>query len=266
VTVFAPGTPPDELTPAPRKWRLLAEVGIERVVVLHFSRSFARVEADAFLTEVLGAGRGLRGIWIGHDFRFGRGRRGDFEMLARAGKRLGFDANRIGPVRFDDAIVSSTRIRQLMRSGKIGAAARLLGRWPDLEGEVVHGQGIGGKDLVATANLRLPETQCLPAAGVYAGEAEWEGVYLPAVMNLGRRPTLTDGRRLVAEVHVLDFRGDLRGRRLLFRLRERLRDERNFRSVKELRGQIEADITQARSRAATWGPHDSALVNGSESC
>ena len=262
VTVFAPGTPPDELTPAPRKWRLLAEAGIDRVVVLRFSRGFAQMEAGAFLTEVLGAGKGLRGIWIGHDFRFGRGRRGDFEMLAGAGKRFGFDANRIGPVHVDGAIVSSTKIRRMIRSGEIAAAARLLGRWPDLEGEVVHGQGIGRRDLVATANLKLPDTQCLPAAGVYAGEAEWEGVYLPAVMNLGRRPTLTDGRQLVAEVHVLDFRGDLRGKRLLFRVRERIRDERNFQSVKELRGQIEADIAQARSRAAIWSSLDSGLVIG----
>ena len=266
VTIFAPGRPPDELTPPPRKWRLLAEAGLERVVVLRFSHSFAAMEATEFMTEILGAGRGLRGIWIGHDFRFGRARRGGFVMLAEAGERFGFEVTQIGPVRFDGVIVSSTKIREQVRLGAIDAAARFLGRWPDIEGIVVRGQGIGRRDLVATANLGLPETQCLPAPGVYVGEAEWEGRYHPAVMNLGRRPTLTEGRQLVAEVHVLDFDGDLRGKRLLFRLRDRLREERNFHSIKELRDQIEADIAQARLHADGWEKSDSNLVNGEESC
>ena len=260
VTVFAPGTPPDELTPMPRKFRLLAEAGIERVVVLRFSQPFAQVEAEDFLTEVLGAGYGLKGIWIGHDFRFGRARRGDPEMLVQAGSRSGFTVTQIGPVNFDDAPVSSTRIRDLIHLGAIPEAARLLGRWPDIEGLVVGGRGEGKKLLVATANLSLPGTQCLPATGVYAGEAEWEGRYLPAVMNLGWRPTLTDGSQLVPEAHVLDFQGDLRGKRLLFRMRQHLRCESTFLSLNKLRDQIAEDIDRTRQAAASWNLCDSGLV------
>jgi len=266
VTVLAPTTPHDELTPPPRKWRLLAEAGIVRVVVLRFSRRFAQIEAEDFITQVLGGGHGLRGVWIGHDFRFGRERRGDHQVLAQAGKRFGFETVRVEPVRLDGVVVSSTEIRRQVRRGEIKQAARFLGRWPDLEGIVVQGRGLGRRSLVPTANLLLPETQCLPAPGVYVGEAEWDGLYVPAVMNLGRRPTLTKGLDLAAEVHVLDFNGDLRGKRLLFRLRRRLREERNFGSVNELRHQIERDIDEARGLAAGWGSVDSELVNGDDSC
>ncbi len=252
VTVFAPETPPDELTPPPRKWRLLAESGLDRVEVLRFSRAFARVEPEQFLEQVLGAGRGLAGIWVGHDFRFGHRRRGDFAMLVEAGGRFGFRTERIEAIEIAGKPVSSSRIRACLRAGDLDGARELLGRPPDVEGIVVHGRGQGAKVLVATANLAIPETQCLPPLGVYAGEAEWDGILRPAVLNLGRRPTLTPGDRLVPEVHVLDWSGDLRGRRLLFRYRSRLREERRFASLEALRAQIFEDIERARAEARSW--------------
>ncbi len=244
VAVFAPECEPDELTPVPRKWRLLAEAGIERVVVLRFSREFARIAADRFILDILRAGAGLRGIWIGHDFRFGHRRLGDRLLLERFGERYGFKTCQLGPYQVGGAPVSSTRIRTAIRKGEIREAADLLGRWPDLEGRVIPGRGAGSRLLVPTANLALHESQCLPPNGVYAGEAEWEGRWHPAVLNLGRRPTLTEGAELVPEVHLIDFEGDLRGRRLLFRLRRRLREERKFNNINELRDQVERDIAQ----------------------
>lgn len=265
VTIFAPETAPDELTPAPRKWRILAEAGIDRVSVLRFSREFARVEPEDFLTKVLGAGGGLRGIWIGYDFHFGHGKRGDWEMIAAAGEQLGFEAHRVDAVVREGGPVSSSRIRLALRGGRIAEAASLLGRWPDIEGTVVPGRGQGAKVLVATANLSLPEGHCLPRLGVYAGEAEWDGIYRPAVMNLGRRPTLTAGETVVPEIHILDFQGDLRGRRLLFRLRERLRDECKFNSLNELIGQVGRDIEDARRHAIKWAETESGLAPETDS-
>lgn len=256
VAVFAPRTPPDELTPPPRKWRLLAERGVERVVVLRFSAAFARVEAERFATEILGVGTRLRAIWVGHDFRFGHGRRGDFEMLERLGARLRFAAHRIGPVEEGGEPISSSRIRRLIRAGGIEAAARLLGRWPDLEGIVVPGRGEGGRLLVPTANLALEPTQCLPATGVYAGQAEHDGDWVPAVMNIGHRPTLTRGEQLVPEVHLLGGAVELRGRRLLFRLRARLREERKFQDLNALRRQVEADLGEVSRLAVRWKNED----------
>jgi riboflavin kinase / FMN adenylyltransferase len=260
VTIFAPATPPDELTPAPRKWRLLAEAGIDRVTILRFSREFALVEPEEFLTEVLGAGYGLKGIWIGYDFRFGHRRRGDWEMLERMGKRFGYQAHLVHEVSRDGAPVSSSRIRSCLREGRIAEAARLLGRWPDLEGTVVAGRGQGAKILVPTANLALPEGQCSPALGVYAGEVEWEGKWRPAVMNFGRRPTVTSGEQVVPEVHLLDFEGDLRGRRLLFRLRDRLRAESKFNNTNELVEQVGRDIAATRLLAKKWTDSETGLA------
>ena len=265
ITVLSPGTPPDELTPLPRKLRLLAEAGITRVAVLRFSAAFSRMEPEDFLTEILGAGAGLRGIWIGHDFRFGHGRKGGWEMLQTVAARLRIPAIRVDAIVRDGGTVSSNRIRERIRAGAIPEAARLLGRWPDLEGTVVAGRREGKRLLVATANLALPEGQCLPALGVYAGMAEWDGTWWPAVMNLGRRPTLTDGGLVVPEVHVLDLDQDLCGRRLLFQLRQRLREERSFPSLRELRDQIAADIAQTRALAASWVPPDSSLASACES-
>jgi riboflavin kinase/FMN adenylyltransferase len=260
VTVFAPGTPHDELTPLPRKLRLIAELGIERLSILRFSKVFAQIEPEEFLTEILGAGSGLRGIWIGHDFRFGHRRRGDWDLLRRESVRLGFRAERVDAFIQDGAPVSSTRIREHLRAGEIESAARLLGRWPDLEGRVVSGRGQGRRVLVATANLRLPDTQCLPALGVYAGLAEWDGTCRTAVLNLGRRPTLTAGEEVVPEVHVLDTDQELLGRTLRFQIHARLRDERKFGSLGELRAQIETDIEQTRRLASGWSPQETELA------
>lgn len=266
VTVFAPETPPDELTPLPRKLRLLAESGIDRLCVLHFSRSFAEMEAETFLTAVLGAGAGLKGIWIGYDFRFGRGRRGDWRMLQEMSGRFGYRAHRVDAIRSDGEPVSSTRIRRLLRQGDLESARRLLGRWPDLEGVVVRGRGQGRRVLVPTANLLLPAAQSLPALGVYVGEAEWDGKGRPAVLNLGRRPTLTDGSLVVPEVHVLDFDGDLLGRKLLFRMRGRLREERSFRSLNELRDQVGSDLAEARRMSMGWEEEQTGLVGRPPDC
>ncbi|MBD3163504.1 MAG: riboflavin biosynthesis protein RibF [Candidatus Eisenbacteria bacterium] len=260
VTVFAPETPPDELTPPPRKWRLLAERGVDRVIVLRFSAAFARVEAARFARTVLGADSLLRAIWVGYDFRFGHRRQGDFALLQRLGGRYGFPTHRIEAIQEEGEPISSSRIRRLVREGEIEAAARLLGRWPDLEGRVVSGRGQGAKVLVPTANLDVPPTQCLPAIGVYAGQAEHGGEWVPAVMNLGTRPTLTEGERIVPEVHLLGRSTELRGRSLLFRIRARLRGERKFPDLNALRRQVEADIRETERRAAGWKEADSGLA------
>jgi riboflavin kinase/FMN adenylyltransferase len=242
----------------------LAELGIERIVVLRFSREFARVSATDFLVKVLGAGAGLRGLWIGHDFRFGHRREGNQSLLERLGARERFDLVRVDALRIDGQPVSSTSIRSALREGRVEEAAKLLGRWPDLEGVVVTGRMEGKRHLVPTANLELPKAQCLPAPGVYAGEAEWDGRHHPAVMNLGKRPTLTNEGRLVPEVHVLGFDGDLRGLRLNFRLRRRLREERKFHSINELRDQIALDIAETRTLAEEWQTMESDLVVDSD--
>lgn len=260
VTVFAPSTPPDELTPLPRKLRLLAEYGVDRVAVIRFSSAIAAIGAERFLRDLLGAGGGLRGLWVGYDFRYGRGREGSWESIRDGGARWGFEAHRIEPVVSGGGPISSSRIRERLRAGEIEEAARMLGRWPDIEGTVVSGRGEGRRLLVPTANLRLPETQCLPMPGVYAGFAEWNGSVAPAVMNLGRRPTLMGDGDLVPEVHLIDRDEELLGRDLLFQMRVRLREERKFASLGDLRSQVAADIARTRELVGSWGCWESGLA------
>lgn len=140
----------------------------------------------------------------------------------------------------------------------------MLGRYPDIEGEVTIGKGQGSKLLVPTANLQLDPAQFIPATGVYAGEAEWEGNWMPAVMNLGRRPTVESSGGVAPEVHILNFSGSLVGRRVLFRMRRKLRDERKFPSVTALRDQIMKDISDTRDLARSWKPDETSLPGGQD--
>jgi riboflavin kinase/FMN adenylyltransferase len=180
-------------------------------------------------------------------------------MIRAGAGRYGYRAVRIGAVEQGGRVISSSRIRAALREGEVEDAAAMLGRLPDIEGIVVTGRGEGKRRLVATANLDLPSAQFLPAPGVYAGEAEWEGAWHPAVMNLGRRPTLGPEDRLIPEVHVIDLEEDLLGRRLLFRMRLRLREERKFPSIDALRRQIMADISAVRTLADRWAGKETDL-------
>ncbi len=213
VTVFAPGTPHDELTPLPRKLRLLAEARDRAVVHPAFLEVFAQIEPEEFLTEILGAGVGLRGLWIGHDFRFGHRRRGDWDMLEAGGGSTRVSRRSASRPSFTTAArsarpASGERLRAGGSSG--GTAARPVAG--PRRGAWCPGAGRGGASSSRRRTSGCPTAQCLPGLGVYAGQAEWDGTCRPAVLNLGRRPTLTAGEEIVPEVHVLDFGSELLGR------------------------------------------------------
>ena len=241
--VLEPGRHPPRILSLTDKVALLGECGVERVIVETFDRAFARNPASWFLEEVLSRRLRPHELWVGHDFRFGRGREGTADLLQQALPGLPF--SQLAAEREGGAIISSSRIREAVARGEVVLAARMLGRSHRLRGVVVPGDGRGRQIGVPTANVD-PETELLPARGVYAVRlVDGDGKVLPGVANLGVRPTF-GGRTYTVEVHLLDFAGDLYGQRVSVDFIERIRGEQLFSGPEEMVGRIRQDIQIAR--------------------
>ena len=250
VAVLSPRAGRHLLTPPAGKLRLLAELGLDSVLVLRFSRWLAALDPVAFLRDFLLRRIRLEEFWVGYDYRFGRDRGGEFNLLRSEGEALGFRVQQFGPVHQGGQVLSSTRVREALRAGRLEEALDVLGHSFLLEGRVGRGRGDAARLLVPTANLVLAEEQCLPAYGVYAAWAEVAGELRPGVANIGLRPTLTRDESPTVEVHLIEWQGDIRDRPIALHLRSRLREERRFDSVDLLRAAIEDDIRRARSLLA----------------
>ncbi len=220
------------LTTLERRLELLAELGVEAALVVEFTLELARLEPEEFAEEVLRP-IGAEVVVAGADFRFGRGRRGDIELL----RRLGFEARSV-PLLED---VSSSRIRDLVRAGDIEGAAERLGRPVEVEGTVVAGDARGGTLGFPTANLDVRPELLAPGNGIYAGAA---GGHRAAV-SIGTNPHYGGQERRI-EAFLLDFSGDLYGQRLVVELWQRLRDEQAFETESDLIEQIATDVDLAR--------------------
>jgi riboflavin kinase/FMN adenylyltransferase len=220
------------LTTLDRRLELIADTGIEETLVVEFDLELARLAPDAFADAVL-VPLGTEMVVAGVGFRFGRGRSGDLALL----DRLGFETRVVPLVEG----VSSSTIRDLLRAGEIERAARLLGRPPEVEGTVVTGDARGGTLGFPTANLRVAQDLLVPANGIYAGAAEGRR----AAVSIGTNPHYGGHERRV-EAHLLDFNGDLYGKRLVLQLWRRLREEAAFDSEAALVEQISRDVEQAR--------------------
>lgn len=220
------------LTTLERRLELLEQHGAEDIVVVDFTMELSRLSPEAFVEQVL-APIGTRSIVAGESFRFGRGRSGDIGLL----RRLGFE---IIPVPVVEG-VSSTKIREALRTGDVVAAARMLGRPFELDGVVVAGDQRGGTLGFPTANLSVPPNLAVPAHGIYAGAA----LGRRAAVSIGVNPHY-GGRERRIEAYLLDFEGDLYGRRLRLELWRRLRDERPFPSEQALLEQIARDVEETR--------------------
>ena len=251
IEVFAPDSKGHRIACRSVSARLIADAGMDHVWFLPFSRDMASWEPVRFL-DYLRHTLELTHLWVGPDFRFGRDRAGDFAFLQREGERVGFEVRRIEPLVADGRQVSSTWVRELLREGMLNEAGALLGHRFEVEGPVIHGQGLGAKELVPTANLRLAPEQLLPRRGIYAGWAfdpagEWSQDPVPAVASVGVRPTLGPGGDDWVEVHLLDWEGDIYGRRLAFGFTHWIRPEEAFPNLEALRSAIDEDLATARA-------------------
>ena len=249
-TLLAPARAPLLLTSIERKIELLAEAGLDAVVVEPFTRELADVAPDAFVDDVVILALRARAIIVGYDFRFGQGRAGTVEALRAHGSHAGIEVAIVPAVEVDGEIAASTKIRGHLRAGELARAERMLGRPWDVDGVVVHGAERGRAIGVPTANI-VPEVELAIAPGIYAVTLGVEGgPAMPAVASLGTNPTFVDDGGLVLEVHVLDWTGDLYDRRVRTTFIARLRDEQKFESVEALVSQIGRDIAQARAALA----------------
>jgi riboflavin kinase/FMN adenylyltransferase len=243
--VLAPARAPAALGSLHDRLTRMREMGVDTVVVQHFTRAFAGIEASEFIERYLVQRLGAGKVIIGHSVNFGRARGGNAATLEAAGRRLGFEVEIVGPVTVDGVAVSSTEVRRRLAAGDVTASAKLLGRAYAVEGRVVVGDRRGHTLGFATANLR-PRNAILVADGVYAVRANWDGEQRGGVANVGRKPTFGQGRERTLEAHLFEFSGDLYGARLRVELVERLRGEMRFASPQALVEQIRRDAERAR--------------------
>jgi riboflavin kinase/FMN adenylyltransferase len=250
--VLSPHDGPKLLTTLEQKTELIAASGIDVLIVEPFDTEFSWTTAEDFVRIILHERIQPAEVYVGYDFRFGRDRAGSMRMLTELGPRLGFAVTIIPEVTVDEGDVNSTRIRTLLSESRVGEASGMLGRPYSIRGDIVEGDRRGRTIGFPTANV-APENEILPQPGVYAGRMRFLdagpgppiGEVLPAVTNVGVRPTFAGDGRVQAEAHLIDFEGDVYGRRVDLSFVEHLRPERHFPGVEELKKQIASDVAEA---------------------
>ena len=246
VEFFRPQADEPRLMRLREKLDALAGLDVDGVLCLRFDRHLADMPREAFVERLLVQGLGVRQLVVGPDFRFGHRRLGDLEYLAAAGAEAGFGVEVVPPLQIDGERVSSTAVRQHLSAGDLDGAARLLGRPYTLHGRVSHGDARGRTIGFPTLNLPL-HRKAVSLRGVFAVRvAGLAATPLPAVANLGWRPTV-NGTYPLLEVHVLDFSGQVYGRQVRVEFVRRLRDEQRFDGLDALRRQIDDDVRAARA-------------------
>ncbi len=242
--VLKPETAPPLLQTFSQKMEGLRLLGIEQVVVLEFNQQLAALSAEDFIRRYIVDGLEAREVYLGKGFAFGHHRLGNIELLQKLSAQHRFYAAEVHEVQLRGRRISSTMVRLLLRAGRVNVARRMLGRPYGVEGTVVEGRGIGRKFLFPTANLDI-HNRVLPADGVYVTLALVDGVWHRSVTNIGKRPTFGGEIESKVETHLIDFDDDLYGKTIRVRMLHRLRGEKKFAGVDELRAQIARDRDRA---------------------
>ncbi len=241
---------PQRLLPLEDRIRMLLAVGASGAWVLPFDRKTAALPAERFVEEVLLSRSRLSGLVVGPDFRFGANREGDSALLSWYGEKKGFEVVVVPPLTVDGTRVSSTLVRRLLQEGNVAAATRFLGRTYRVKGTVVKGKQVGTCLGFPTANLSLTDDVLVPANGIYVvrmriGRTPADSAPLDGVANVGHRPTVDNGP-LQVEAHLFGIERPLYGEAVTLEFLERIRDERKFGTLEELRAAIRQDVETAR--------------------
>ena len=248
--ILRPEAAPRLLTATTHKIALIRDLGVGHLLIVTFNKQFAATEPEEFVQELVKNSKSLREICVGHEWSFGKNRRGNLELLKKLGAKFDFNVVGIPPVSTNGELVSSTTIRRAVEAGDLRKAATMLGREYTILGTVVRGDNLGKKIGFPTANLSAHNEQ-FPPNGVYFAQASLDGGVYPGVINLGYRPTVSSEQERVLEIHLLDFDRNIYGSDLEVRFIHYLRPEKKFESAEALTRQIEADVKQARELCAT---------------
>jgi len=229
-----------------QKVELIEMSGIDVLLIIPFTREFAKTTAESFVADLLVKRIGLQELIVGYDYAFGKGRSGNIDFLKKKGDFFGFPVTVIEPYYEEDHLVSSSKIRQLVVEGKMVDARALLGRHYQIRGTVQVGKQRGGPEIgFPTANLKLDEEDLIPRLGVYVTQVICDGICYGGVLNIGYNPTFGE-EQLVAETHIFDFNKDIYGRPININLLKFLRSEQKFSGVDELAAQISRDVLRAK--------------------
>ncbi len=247
--VLAPEGQPPKITLAEQKRELIAKTGMDVLICIPFTKSFAAISARSFIEDLMIKKIGMRAIVVGNDYAFGRNREGNIEMLHRLADELDFEVIVVDWIQGANGKahrISSTHIRELVMDGQMEEAKRMLGRYYQIRGIVAGGRNRGGRLLgFPTANLNLQDELC-PKQGIYAVTVEHNGTTYQGVANIGYSPTFDD-HLFTIEVHLLDFNKDIYSDRIRVNFIRRLRDEIKFEGIDALSAQIKKDISHART-------------------
>jgi riboflavin kinase / FMN adenylyltransferase len=245
--VLRPREAPHLLTATQHKIRLIRQLGVQHLLVIKFDKAFASTAPEDFVQQLVTHSKPLREICVGHEWSFGKGRRGNLALLRKLGAQFDFEVVGIPAVTLGNGEpVSSTAIRHAVEAGDLAKAAEMLGHQYTILGTVVRGERLGKKIGFPTANLSAHSEQ-FPSNGVYFAQATLDGVIYPGVVNLGYRPTVSSGKsERVLEIHLLDFDREIYGKDVEVRFVRYLRPEQKFENLDALARQIEFDVQQAR--------------------
>jgi riboflavin kinase/FMN adenylyltransferase len=249
--VLRPTKAPHLLTATQHKIKLIRRLGVQHLLIIKFDKAFAATAPEDFVQQLVTHSKPLREICVGHEWSFGKGRRGNLALLRKLGTQFDFEVVGIPAVKLGTGeLVSSTAIRHAIEAGDLTKAAEMLGREYTILGTVVRGEHLGKKIGFPTANLSAHSEQ-FPPNGVYFAEATLDGIVHPGVVNLGYRPTVSsDKSERVLEIYLLDFDDDIYGKDIEVRFVQYLRPEQKFENLDALVRQIELDVQQARKLCA----------------
>jgi riboflavin kinase/FMN adenylyltransferase len=249
--VLRPKAAPHLLTATQHKVALIRDLGVEHLLILQFDHEFAATPPEQFVQQLVRQSKPLREICVGHEWSFGKDRKGNLALLKQLGTQCDFDVVGIQPVTVNGAVVSSTAIRRMVEQGNFARAAEMLGREYTILGTVKAGEQLGRQLGFPTANLSAHNEQ-FPPNGVYVAEARLNGAIYRGVANLGYRPTVVSGNpERLLELHLFDLQREIYGEDVEVRFVRYLRPEKKFENLAALRAQIAEDVKQAREFCAS---------------
>ncbi|MCK4648300.1 bifunctional riboflavin kinase/FAD synthetase [bacterium] len=240
-----PAKCPPLLTPKEEKINLIQNLGVDILILANFNRRFSSLSPEKFIKDILIDRLGIEEVFAGKDFAFGRGETGDIVFLKKKSRDCGFGVKIIPPEKVGKKIISSTKIRELIKEGKVKKAAFLLGRPYALYGRVIHGESRGKELGYPTANIR-PHHEIIPSDGVYLGRIKVRGRDRDGLLNIGTQPTFHKRGARIIETYIFNFNGRIYGRDIKVSFLQRIRDEIAFKSPEALKTQIRKDIIKAR--------------------